>query len=115
VSSETQHSDRDLRGDPPEQDRLDSWKEIASYLHRSDKTVRRWEHTLGLPVHRLPHQSRASVYALKSELDAWWQQCGDLANGKAGTSVAPRRRPLSDWPHSQEPEAALPFRGRGNS
>ncbi|MGI8961373.1 MAG: hypothetical protein ACR2IV_16740 [Bryobacteraceae bacterium] len=51
--------------------RLDSWKEIASYLGRSEKTVRRWEDREELPVHRLIHEKRGSVYAYTSELDAW--------------------------------------------
>ena len=52
-------------------DRLESWKEIAGYLNRSVRTVRRWEGQAGLPIHRLQHESRGSVYAFKSELDAW--------------------------------------------
>lgn len=52
-------------------DRLDSWKEIAAYLKRSVRTVRRWEHDEGLPVHRQHHHTLGSVYAQKSELDAW--------------------------------------------
>ena len=39
------------------EDRLDSWKEIAAYLNRGVRTVRRWEREEGLPVHR--HASRA--------------------------------------------------------
>jgi TolB-like protein len=50
---------------------LDSWKEIASYLGRSEKTVRRWEEREELPVHRLLHEKRGSVYAYSSQLDAW--------------------------------------------
>jgi TolB-like protein/Tfp pilus assembly protein PilF len=53
-------------------DRLDSWKEIAAYLRRSVRTVHRWESEQGLPVHRHLHQSSGTVYAFKSELDAWW-------------------------------------------
>ena len=53
--------------------RLDSWKEIASYLIRSERTVRRWEETEGLPVHRQLHEKRGSVYAYTGELDAWRQ------------------------------------------
>lgn len=53
-------------------ERLDSWKEIAAYLKRDVRTVHRWEHTEGLPVHRHPHQKRGSVYAFKAELDRWW-------------------------------------------
>ena len=58
---------------PDPADRLDSWKAIASYLGRSDKTVRRWEEKEGLPIHRLHHDKRGSIYAYKQELDAWWQ------------------------------------------
>jgi TolB-like protein/Tfp pilus assembly protein PilF len=52
-------------------DRLDSWKEIAAYLGRSDRTVRRWEAREGLPVHRLQHEKKGSVYAYRGEVDAW--------------------------------------------
>jgi tetratricopeptide (TPR) repeat protein len=52
-------------------DRLDSWKEIAAYLNRSERTVRRWEEREELPVHRLQHDKRGSVYAYARELDAW--------------------------------------------
>ena len=55
----------------PVPDRLDSWKEIAVYLNRSERTVRRWETTEELPVHRLQHEKRGSVYAYTRELDAW--------------------------------------------
>ncbi len=54
-------------------DRLDSWKAIARHLSRDVRTVRRWEKSEGLPVHRHLHEKRASVYAFKSELDHWWQ------------------------------------------
>jgi TolB-like protein/tetratricopeptide (TPR) repeat protein len=51
--------------------RLESWKEIATYLGRDVTTVRRWEKREGLPVHRLPHSRLGSVYAYTAELDAW--------------------------------------------
>lgn len=53
--------------------RLDSWKEIANYLKRGARTVQRWEREEGLPVHRLRHDKLGSVYAFRSELDAWWE------------------------------------------
>lgn len=62
-----------LVGRPEPDDRLDSWKEIAAYLKRDVRTVRRWERSGGLPVHRHLHQRQASVFAYRSELDAWWQ------------------------------------------
>ena len=52
-------------------DRLDSWKEIAAYVRRGVRTVRRWETEEGLPVHRHVHRALGSVYAFKSEIDAW--------------------------------------------
>ncbi len=55
-------------------DRLDSWKEIAAYLKRSVRTVRRWEHEEALPVHRHLHHTHGTVYAHKSELEAWRQR-----------------------------------------
>ena len=57
---------------PPE-GRLDSWKEIAAYLHRDVTTVQRWEKREGMPVHRHQHDRMGSVYAFSSELDAWAQ------------------------------------------
>jgi TolB-like protein/Tfp pilus assembly protein PilF len=64
-------------GTPPSstfpQGRLDSWKEIAVYLHRDVKTVQRWEKREGMPVHRHQHDRIGSVYAFSSEVDAWVQ------------------------------------------
>src|SRR5262245_24460672 len=51
--------------------RLESWKEIAVYLNRSVRTLHRWEKEEGLPVHRQLHKELGSVFAFKSELDAW--------------------------------------------
>src|SRR6266705_17790 len=57
--------------EPPATERLGSRKEIAAYLKRDESTVRRWEKE-GLPVHRHTHKRKATVYAQKSEIDAWW-------------------------------------------
>ena len=61
-------------------DRLDSWKEIAAYLKRDERTVRRWE-AEGLPVRRKVHKKQASIFAYKAEIDAWW-------NGRAPAAAA---------------------------
>ncbi len=50
--------------------RLESWKEIASYLGRDQRTAMRWE-TLGMPVHREPGAKRGRVFAYREEIDAW--------------------------------------------
>lgn len=55
------------------EDRLDSWKKIASYLKREVSTVQRWERREGMPVHRHVHDKLGSVFAYRSELDAWWE------------------------------------------
>src|SRR6202041_296010 len=54
--------------------RLDSWKEIANYFRREVRTVQLWEKREGLPVHRHFHKQLGSVFAFRSELDAWNNQ-----------------------------------------
>src|SRR6266568_4813210 len=51
--------------------RLDSWKEIATYLKRSQRTVRRWEREEGLPVKRHLHHKQGTIYAFAGEIDTW--------------------------------------------
>jgi hypothetical protein len=50
---------------------LESWKQIAAYLDRSERTVRRWEASEGLPVHRREHEKQDTVFAYKHEIAAW--------------------------------------------
>lgn len=86
--------DPSLSAPPPErllENRLDSWKEIASYLNRDVTTVQRWEKREGMPVHRHLHDKRGSVYALTEELDDWIQS----------------RRPRIEEPET-EPEVEIP-------
>ena len=64
------HSTSDVDTSPAGE-RLESWKEIAAYLNRSVRTLHRWEKEEGLPVHRQLHKELGSVFAYKSELDAW--------------------------------------------
>jgi non-specific serine/threonine protein kinase len=78
--------------------RLDSWKEIAVYLNRGTRTVQRWEREEQLPVHRLHHAKLGSVYAYRSELDAWW-----AARGARLKDEAPAEREL------KRSVAVLPF------
>jgi Tol biopolymer transport system component len=68
-----------------EEARLDSWKDIAAYLKRDVRTVKRWEKLEGLPVHRHLHQARSSVYAYPSEINAW------------SASRKPRREEVARW------------------
>lgn len=57
---------------------FDSWKEIVAYLRRTEKTCRRWEKELGLPVHRLEDSPRARVFAYKEEINSWVEKAGNL-------------------------------------
>ena len=50
--------------------RIDSWKEIAAFFGRDERTVKRWEKERGLPVHRLPGE-RGGVFAWSHELTLW--------------------------------------------
>jgi adenylate cyclase len=84
-------------------DRLDSWKEIAAYLRRGVRTVRRWEREEGLPVHRHVHRVLGSVYAFKSEIDLW--QRADRA--RAASRDSPK--PASDASSRAQSIAVLPF------
>ena len=93
------------QAEPATEDRLDSWKEIATYLKRDVTTVQRWEKREGMPVHRHLHDKLGSVYAFRSELDAWSR--GRLRTAPEGvrddlepplvatTSTGPRPRSLT--------------------
>jgi tetratricopeptide (TPR) repeat protein len=92
--------------DPLVRKRLDSWKEIAAFFARAERTVKRWETERGLPVHRVPGSGRASVFAYSDELADWLKGRSqeleadetpsaetaqpDSATSEAGTSGATR-------------------------
>lgn len=67
---------------------LESWKQIAAYLERSERTARRWEASEGLPVHRFGHQKHDTVFAYKHEIEAWTRR-----RTRFGTSGAPLAQP----------------------
>jgi len=81
---------------------LVSWKEIAVFLNRAERTVKRWERERGLPVHRVPGGERGSVFAYPDELADWLKgkaheleaddpALGSPAGGQALDSAAERR------------------------
>jgi tetratricopeptide (TPR) repeat protein len=51
--------------------RLDSWKEIATFFGRDERTVKRWEKERGLPVYRVPGSARGGVFAYAEEVAEW--------------------------------------------
>jgi Tfp pilus assembly protein PilF len=70
-----------------------SWKEIAVYFGRDVRTVQRWERTDGLPVRRLKHAKRGSVFAYREELDRWVELRTQAPSGEK--AKAEKRQPLS--------------------
>ncbi|MGH6877067.1 MAG: tetratricopeptide repeat protein, partial [Rhizomicrobium sp.] len=80
--------------------RLNNWKEIAQFFGRDERTVKRWEGSRGLPVRRLPHGTRPTVYALEHELAAW-------LDGGGNAEVLPVR--------DSSPEAHQPAPARGSA
>jgi tetratricopeptide (TPR) repeat protein len=82
--------------------RLDGWKDIAAYLGKAERTVKRWEGQRGLPIHRVPGGAKASVYALPIELDQWLASSA-IADSEPVVSVA-----ASDPEVIAEPAAIAP-------
>jgi hypothetical protein len=66
----------------------------ANYLNRSERTVRRWEDKEELPVHRLQHDKRGSVYAYTRELYAWRVSRRVVVEATADESPSKRIRPV---------------------
>jgi len=62
-------------------ERLDSWKEIASFFRREVRTVQLWEKSEGLPVRRQYHKKLGSVYVYRRELEIWWATRSARASG----------------------------------
>lgn len=93
--------------------RIDGWKAIAAYFGRDRTTVMRWARDRELPVHRVPGGGSSSVYALKSELDAWLadhpktdieeDSTTDGSLPPAGDEIAPATRPSSPPALPQKP------------
>jgi Tol biopolymer transport system component len=77
----------------PSDDRLDSWKEIAAHLKRDVTTAQRWEKREGMPVHRHLHQKMGSVYAFKTDLDAWARSRGLVAEADGEPAAAALTEP----------------------
>jgi TolB-like protein len=77
---------------------LDSWKEIATYLGRDVRTVQRWEKKEGLPMHRQIHEKLGTVFAYKSEIDAWWRERSANLAPKAEDKNPTQGPHIVSWP-----------------
>jgi tetratricopeptide (TPR) repeat protein len=91
-------------GSSAENRRIDSWKEIAAFFGRDERTVKRWEKERGLPVHRLPGE-RGGVFAWSAELTLWLNS----ANGRGREPLsAPDPAPVPEPAPNPAPVAAAP-------
>ncbi len=89
-------------------DRIDGWKAIGSHFGRDRTTVIRWARDRGLPVHRIPGGDTGSVFALRSELDAWSRQppqqdgpdplVPQVATDEPPSAAPDQSRPRWRWP-----------------
>ena len=87
---------RVIREMPRERRRLDSWKEIAAFFGREERTVKRWEKEKGLPVHRLPESTGARVFAFTDELTRWMNSPESARSNS--TQEKPQPIPLPEPP-----------------
>jgi tetratricopeptide (TPR) repeat protein len=92
--------------DPSLGTRLDSWKEIASWLRRGERTVKRWEAERGLPIHRVPGGGRGSVYAFTSELSDWLST-SQVPDPDGTPQTTPNENSATDRPTPPPPSLAL--------
>lgn len=77
--------------DSSKETRLDSWKAIAAFFGRDERTVRRWERERGLPVRRVPGAARGTVFAYAGELERWLagdQEIAPVASASQESAVA---------------------------
>ena len=71
---------------------LHSWKDISAYLGLAVRTVQRWEHDLGLPVHRPADRNHMAVLAFPEELDVWLRNTPVSSQPKAAIRVTAANR-----------------------
>lgn len=95
---------------------LQSWKQIANYIGRTERTVQRWEREFGFPIRRPSGKARSAVMALVSEIEEWTrgkpslveiQRTGRLPREKFQHNVTPQEFTLKSN-LSPSPER-LPF------
>jgi hypothetical protein len=82
--------------------RLDSWKEIATFFDRDERTVKRWEKERGLPVYRVPGSARGGVFAYAEELAEWlkapnlnWENAETAPEAPSATEDDDRTSPVN--------------------
>ncbi len=76
---------------------------IQHFLRRDIRTVQRWEATEGLPVYRHQHSKQGSIYAYRTEIDAWWKARQPSIRHPRSKDGRPRKasRTLAGLPYPQ--------------
>jgi tetratricopeptide (TPR) repeat protein len=77
---------------------LQGWKEIADYVSRDERTVKRWEKQRQLPVRRMPGAGRTNVYVLVAELEEWLNHSPVPAAAEAPAATRLPPAPARIWP-----------------
>ncbi len=86
---------------------LVSWKEIAVFLNRAERTVKRWERERGLPVHRVPGGERGSVFAYPDELTEWLRgNSGELEAEELAADHGIPNQIANEYPNGQPKNGA---------
>lgn len=96
---------------PGANERIDSWKAIAAFFGRDERTVKRWEKERSLPVHRVPGE-RGGVFAYTHELNRWLNRTHGKATVAEFPAPGPRLAESAPVPAPARPpsEAAEPHR-----
>ncbi len=104
--------------DPLSGKRLDSWKEIAAFFGRAERTVKRWETERGLPVHRVPGGGRSAVFAYSNELSEWLKgrsQELEADDSASGETVQPKNAISEIARVESKPGQSAPISGRARA
>jgi hypothetical protein len=88
---------------------LQAWKDIAAYMRRDVRTVQRWEKLLELPIHRLTDSRSGSVFAYKSELDAWRETRALQIEACQAKMTAPGNTPETKTPEQIRIRVSFPW------
>jgi hypothetical protein len=86
--------------------RLQGWKDIATHLGKSVRTVQRWERDYELPVHRLGKEGGEIIWADPAEIDEWLRTRGLAAVAADQPASAQPAHDTAAAPSSNVPAAA---------
>lgn len=90
------------------------WKDIAKYLHTSERSAQRWERTLRLPIRRMGSDRGSVVCAFPAELDEWRRSAASLSlDAQHDDEVGRGDSPAESQPASRDRLPLRRLRRRG--